>query len=189
MITKDLSITKPEYWDQVYNGASHGAVDNSNTARSPKAFDRFSWVAGYAEGPNVLGVASGHAHIEKRIRAANLGWTVYASDQSEGAKQAAQFETYYIANAYELPFESKQFTTVICCQAMEYMEEQERFLKEAQRISSYLLITVPIGEMDKWSQLRIYSEESVRKLLASYGTIEVFEREGDLLLVKLLFNV
>ena len=71
---------------------------------------------------------------------------------------------------------------------MEYMDDQERFLLEARRVADVLLLTVPIGEMEKWSQLRIYTEENVRELLEPLGNIEVFEREGDLLLVKLRFN-
>ena len=46
----------------------------------------------------------------------------------------------------------------------------------------------PIGEMAKWSQLRIYTEENVKNLLVPYGTITVFERHDDLLMVKLKFN-
>lgn len=192
MITEDKSITTPEYWDKVYSGKNDNAsVDASNTVRPPNPFDRFGWVAKHAEGPNVLDVGSGHAHICKRIKAANPEWAVYASDQAESAKKVARYHPYFIVSAYELHkiWDDKIFNTIICTQAMEYMQDQHQFIMEAQRMGEKLLITVPIGIMQKWSQLREYSEENVRKLLNQYGEIEVFERHDDLLMVKLKFNV
>lgn len=189
MLTQDKTITTADYWDRVYDGANKDAkVDSSNTQRPPNTFDRFSWVAGYAEGPFVLGVASGHAHIEKRIVASHPGWAVIASDQSDGARFASKFKPYEIMDAYHISYPADHFNTIICAQALEYMDHQEDFLHEAKRVSTKLILTVPIGEMDKWSQLRIYTEETVRELLEPFGTIEVFERQGDLLLVKLKFN-
>jgi hypothetical protein len=190
MITNDKSITTPEYWAKVYTCNNENAkVDASNTVRPANPFDRFSWVAQYAEGPNVLGVASGHAHVEKRIKSAHPEWAVVASDQTSAARDVANYYPYWIMNAYTIKVYGLRVDTIICCQALEYMDDQDRFLKEAQRVARKLLITVPIGEMAKWSQLRIYTEENVRELLAPYGTIEVFERHDDLLLVKLKFNV
>jgi hypothetical protein len=189
MLTNDKVITSPEYWNKIYQGKNDRApVDASDTKRPANAFDRFSWVAGYAEGPNVIGIASGHAHIEKKIKARNPEWVVYASDQAESARGVARCEPYYIFSAYQIPFDFKIFQTLICCQAMEYMDDQVRFIREAKRVAEKLLITVPIGEMAKWSQLRVYTEENVRELLEPFGTIEVFEREADLLLVKLKFH-
>ena len=189
MLTNDKSITTPEYWDKVYTGNNENAkVDASNTKRPANSFDRFGWVAAYAEGPQILGIASGHAHIEKRISAMHPEWSVTASDQAPAGRAVAKYSMYMLFNAYNIPFSDKAIDTIICCQAMEYMDNQDRFLKEAQRVARKLLITVPIGEMAKWSQLRIYTEENVRVLLAPYGTIEVFERQNDLLLVKLKFN-
>lgn len=189
MLTNDKSITTPEYWSKVYAGQNDNAkVDASNTKRPANAFDRFGWVAGHAEGPHVLGVASGHAHIEKRIQAMHDDWKIIASDMTADAHKVARFDPYIIMNAYNIGVPDKWANTIICAQAMEYMDNQDRFLKEAQRVARKLLITVPIGEMAKWSQLRIYTEENVRELLAPYGTIEVFERHDDLLLVKLKFN-
>ncbi|HTD94613.1 MAG TPA: class I SAM-dependent methyltransferase [Chitinophagaceae bacterium] len=189
MITNDKSITTPEYWNNVYAGKNDNAVvDASNTVRPPNPFDRFGWVAQYAEGPCVYGVASGHAHIEKRIQALHPDWIVIASDQSVEARKVANFGRYQIADAYAINALNKSFNTIICCQAMEYLKEQERFLLEAQRVACKLIITVPIGEMKKWSQLRIYTEQNVRQLLEPYGLIEIFERHEDLLLVKVKFH-
>jgi SAM-dependent methyltransferase len=188
MITDDKKITTAGYWDQVYAGSSNGKVDNSNTQRPPNPFDRFGWVAAHAEGPSILGIASGHAHVEKRIVAVHPDWIVVASDQSLEAKKAAQYSPYLNIDAYDIPYRNKHFDMVICTQALEYMDDHERFIEEAKRVSSKLLITVPIGEMAKWSQLRIYTEENVAELLELFGVIEVFERHDDLLLVKLKFN-
>lgn len=189
MITDDKTITTPDYWNKIYSGNNdNAAVDASNTKRPPNPFDRFSWVAKHAEGTAVLGIASGHAHIEKLIKAAHNDWNVIASDQADLAAKASGFKPYRVINAYSIPFIDKAFDTIICTQAMEYMDDQEKFLLEARRVSKVLLLTVPIGEMLKWSQLRIYSEENIKALLEPMGTIEVFEREGDLLLVKLKFN-
>jgi hypothetical protein len=192
MLTDDKTITTPAYWDKVYRGENNDAkVDASNTKRPARTFDRFDWVAGYAEGPAILGVASGHAHIEKRIKARHPEWQVIASDQSEGAKEAAKYSPYWIVNAYKLPILDndirKDWSMIICAQALEYMTEPGGFLFESQCVAKKILFTVPIGEMDKWSQLRIYTEENVREFVEEFGEIEIFDRHGDLLLVKLKF--
>lgn len=189
MLTNDKEITKPDYWNKIYQGNNDNAkVDASNTVRPPNPFDRFGWVAKYAEGPNVLEIAAGHAHISKRIKAAHPLWDVIASDQAQDAVKVANYKPYFIFSAYSIPYEDKRFNTIICAQALEYMEDLHMFFGEAQRVAYKLLITVPIGEMAKWSQLYIFTEENIKELLQPYGTIEVFEREGDLLLVKLNFN-
>lgn len=191
MLTQDKEITTPDYWDRVYNGANNNAkVDASNTVRPPNPFNRFEWVAKYAEGPHVLGVGSGHAHVEKAIKNANPEWKVYASDQCEGAKKAARYQPYFIVSAYDIGkvWDDKTFNTVIITQALEYIEHQEKFFREAKRVGDKLLMSVPIGEMAKWSQLRIYTEQNVRQLLEPFGVIENFERHEDLLLVKLCFH-
>lgn len=195
MITDDLEITRPEYWDRIYQGKNDNAkVDASNTKRPATTFDRFSWVAKYAEGPRILGVASGHAHIEKRIKAAHPDWYVVASDQSLAAAGAAKYSPYWRIDAYHLPFvETVSFgydgkwNMAIIAQAMEYLKDDSHFLFCAAQVAHKILICLPLGEMDKWSQLRIYTEENVRELVEKFGTIEVWERTGDLLLVKLKF--
>lgn len=189
MLTEDKTICRPEYWNRVYNGLNNDAkVDASNTVRPPNPFDRFEWVAQYAEGPRVLGVGSGHAHVEKRIKGKHGMWEVIASDQTIAAMRVAKFSPYKIFSAYNIPFPDKYFQTIIATQCLEYMEFQELFLNEAKRVANKLLLTVPIGNMEKWSQLRIYSQENVRELLRPYGTIEEFKPHDDLLLVKLKFN-
>ena len=190
MLTNDTTITRPEYWSKVYAGENNdAAVDASNTVRPPNPFDRFEWVAQHAEGPKVLDIGSGHAHIAKRIKAKFPKWEVIASDQTIAAMRVAKYQPYKIFSAYEIPFQDKYFQTIICTQALEYMEFQEKFFDEAKRVANKLLITVPINEMEKWSQLRIYTEENVLELLRPYGTIEEFKRHDDLLLVKLKFNL
>lgn len=189
MLTDNKNITTPEYWRKVYEGKNDNArVDASNNVRPKNAFDRFGWAAKYAEGPSVLEVAAGHAHISKRIKAANPRWYVVASDQTESAAEAANFMEYAIFSVYNIPFPKKRFDTVIIAQAMEYLEFPKLFLDEAKRVARYIVITLPIGEMERWSQLTIFTHEKVIDLLLPYGKTEVFEREGELLLVKLKFN-
>lgn len=189
MLTNDKSITEPSYWDRIYTGKNDNApVDASNLTRPKNAFDRFGWVAEHAEGHYVLEVAAGHAHISKRIKAKNPKWVVIASDQTPSAETVARFQPYFIFTVYDIPFVDKKFQTIIISQALEYVEHQEKFLEEARRVAHKIIITLPIGEMKLWSQLRIYTEENVKELLLSYGDIEVFDRQGDLLLVKLKFN-
>lgn len=189
MLTDNKEITTAAYWNKVYAGENNdAAVDASNTVRPPNPFDRFGWVTQYAEGPTVLDIGSGHAHICKRIKAKNPKWDVIASDQTMAAMRVAKYQPYFVFSAYRIPYTDKYFQTLIITQALEYIEDQERFLNEAKRVAKKLLLTVPIGNMEKWSQLRIYSEENVKQLLEPYGTIERFERHDDLLLVKLEFN-
>lgn len=193
MLTTDKIITQPDYWNKVYAGKNDNAkVDASNTTRPPNPFDRFSWVAKHAEGPNVLEIAAGHAHISKRVKAANTDWAVYASDQAEAAKKVANYQPYYIFSAYSIPYENKFFNTVIACQCLEYMEDLPRFFKEAARVADHLIFTVPLGEMAKWSQLYIFTEENILSMLNTWNTpdneVLHFEKHEDLLLVKIKFN-
>lgn len=189
MLTNDKTICNADYWNRIYSGKNMNAkVDSSNTVRPAKVFDRFDIVVKHAEGPRILGIASGHAHIEKRIKAAHPDWMVTASDQADEARKVANFEPYLKIDAYDIPFVDKSFDTVICCQALEYMDDQERFIQEAKRVSNSLLITVPEGNMSSWSQLRIYTSENLMTLLDLYGVIEVFEKHPSLLLAKVRFH-
>lgn len=190
MLTNDKNITTPEYWNNIYEGKNDNAkVDASNTTRPANPFDRFTWVAQLAEGPNVLEVAAGHAHISKRIKQANPSWAVYASDQAESAKKVARYLPYYIFSAYEIPYPDKFFTTVIATQCLEYMDDLDRFFKEAQRVAEYLIFTVPIGEMSKWSQLYVFTEEIMQEIILQHSDIFAdilhWEKHDDLLLVKI----
>lgn len=194
MLTNDKEITKPEYWNKIYEGRNDNAkVDASNTVRPANPFDRFTWVAKLAEGPYVLEVAAGHAHISKRIREAHPDWVVVASDQAASAKEVARFTPYEIFSAYEIPYRNKQFNTIIACQCLEYMENLRGFFAEARRVSYHLIFTVPLGIMGKWSQLYEFTEENVADLLRQTYIHPVedvlhWEKHEDLLLVKIKFN-
>jgi 2-polyprenyl-3-methyl-5-hydroxy-6-metoxy-1,4-benzoquinol methylase len=189
MLTNDKTISTPQYWDGVYNGARNDKpVDSSNGVRKT-SFDRFAIVVAQAEGPLILDVGSGHARICQRIKAAHPEWTVIASDQSDGAKAIANYEPYWILTGYDLPlYHGEKYDTVICTQAMEYMVHQDQFIREAAQVGKKLLITVPRGDMSNWSQLRIYDEKNVRELLEKYGTVEVLEEYESLILAKVKFN-
>lgn len=203
MLTENQDITTPEYWNKIYLGQNDNArVDASNTKRPAATFDRFNWVAMYAEGPNVLGVASGHAHIEKRIKAAHKSWHVVASDQAEAAVDVARFEPYWIIDVMrrDLPFvcdydhtseewhlTGDKWNTVIIAQALEYLADDRFFVFKCSLVSRCLIACLPLGNMEKWSQLRIYTEESARALFAEFGTIDAMDRKGDLLLIKTRF--
>lgn len=202
MLTDNKEITLAEYWNRIYRGANDNAkVDASNTKRAARTFDRFDWVAKYAEGPNFLGVASGHAHIEKRVQAAHKDWYVVASDQAADAIPVSRFLPYWVIDVNGgLPLVSTydkstrcwnmhgKWNTIAIAQALEYLEDDRAFVSRAALVSYCLIATLPIGEMDKWSQLRIYTLESARKLFEEFGKIEVFEQQGDILLVKTRFN-
>lgn len=188
MLTNDKTISQPDYWARIYEGKNDNAkVDASNNVRPVNTFDRFTWVAHQAEGPKVIGIGSGHAHIEKRIKAKYPDWFVLASDQTEAAKKVAKYSPYEIFSGYSIPYPAKFFTTLVISQALEYIEDQDEFLTEAKRVAEKILICLPIGNMEKWSQLYVYTEENVKELLLPYGTIELFVRHDDLLLVKLKF--
>lgn len=190
MLTDNKEITKPEYWNKVYAGENNNAkVDASNFTRPVNTFDRFAWVAQQAEGPNVLGIGSGHAHVEKRIKAKWPKWNVVASDQTIAAMRVAKFQPYEIINGYSIPFPDKSFQTLIVTQALEYFEFQDKFLLEVKRVANKFLCSIPIGNMEKWSQLIVYEEKTFLEWLTKYGEIEFSQRHDDLLMVKLKFNV
>lgn len=188
MLTTDKTITTPAFWDSVYNGERNGAkVDASDTKRT-STFDRFQIVVNHAEGNKILGVGSGHAHTEKRIKAKFPDALVIASDQSHEARHVANYSPYIICDAYDIPFLDKELDLVIATQCLEYMEFQDKFLKEAQRVSKKFICTIPLGSMKSWSQLFIYNEDDFCKWLENYGVIEVKENYGEILLVKINFN-
>lgn len=186
MLTNDPKISTPEYWQQVYEGkALTGNVDRSDTKRPANAFDRFQWLADQVEGPFVLDIASGHAVTCKRIMAMHPDWTVIASDQTPAAQHAAKYSPYEIIDAHELPFNDKMFTTVTISQALEYLHSPDKFMMEVRRVAAYFVCTVPEGEMEKWSQLRIYTEESLKEWLWQYGNILHFDKVPGLMLAKI----
>lgn len=188
MLTNDTTICTAEYWRKVYQGESHGSVDNSNTKRPKNYFDRFQWLADQVEGPNVLDIASGHAVTCKRIKAAHPDWYVVASDQTRAAMQAANYQPYIILDAYNLQvYGPKTFTTITISQALEYLEQPDRFMREVRRVAAYFVCTVPEGEMRLWSQLRIYTEDNFKEWLNQYGTILHFDKQPGLMLAKIQF--
>lgn len=188
MLTDNLEITRPEYWNKIYTGKNNDApVDASNTKRT-STFDRFNIVVNHAEGKRILGVGSGHAAIEKRISAKFPASLVIASDQCAAAKAVAHYTPFEIFSAYTIPYPDKYFDLLIITQALEYLEHQDEFMLEAKRVSRKFMCTVPIGEMKKWSQLFIYEQDTFIQWLGNYGTIEVVERYFDLLLVKIRFT-
>lgn len=188
MLTKDKVITTPQYWNKIYSGNNNDAkVDASNTKRT-STFDRFDIVVKHAEGPNILGIGSGHARIEARIKALHKDWNVIASDQCEAARKVANYNPYLIIDAYKIGFGEKEFDTVIATQMMEYLEFPDKFLNECKRVSKKFLCTVPLGEMEKWSQLVIYNEDLLIDFLKQYGEIEVFEVYESLMLAKIKFT-
>jgi SAM-dependent methyltransferase len=187
MLTDDKKITTADYWSKVYNGDSHGKVDNSRTKRPPNPFDRFTWLADVVEGPTVLDIASGHAHTCKIIKRRHPDWQVIASDQTRAAMKAANYQPYLIMDAYEIPYEDKSVTTITISQALEYLEFPNRFMREARRVAAYFVCTVPVGIMSKWSQLREYQPEPFKRWLTDYGIIEHFDAKADIMLAKVKF--
>lgn len=188
MLTNDKAICSKEYWDGIYtNKRDNATVDSSNGIRPKQTFDRFDIVVKHVDGTKVLDIGSGHGHICKRIKALNKNWIVIASDQSQEARKVAKYEPYIIADAYKLPFTGRFFDTVICTQALEYLENQDAFLKEVSRIGKKFICTIPLGLMPKWSQLFEYNETDFCAWISRYGAIEVKENYGEILLVKLKF--
>ena len=194
MLTDDKSITTAGYWAKVYNGESHGKVDNSNTKRPKNYFDRFQWLANQVEGPYVLDVASGHAVTCKRIKAMHPDWEVIASDQTPAAMNVTDYRPYIQLNAYALTLffqkhsaHDSKFTTITISQALEYLDHPNEFMRQARQIAHYFVCTVPEGEMEKWSQLRIYEEHSFKGWLREFGNIEHFDKVPGLMLAKIKF--
>ena len=186
MLTNDKKITTADYWNEVYSGKRNDTkTDASNFKRPANAFDRFQWVADLVEGPNVLGVASGHARIERLVISAHPDWLVVASDQAIEAKKVANYEPYIFADAYDLP---GRWDTIICTQALEYMDDIPRFLKGAQKVARKLIVSAPLGEMKLWSQLYVFTPKGLKSILMPFGEIEIEDVKEDIMLFKLKFN-
>ncbi len=188
MLTQDKTISTVQYWDKIFSGKNMNAkVDSSNTVRPPKTFDRFDIVVKHAEGPNVLEVAAGHAHISKRIKTLHPDWNVLATDQSKEAMKVSKYPNYQVMSVYSIAVLGYSFNTVIATQCIEYFEFPESFMHAAKAVAGKLICTVPLGNMEKWSQLRIYEEESFIEWISKWGMVEVKENYGELLLVKIKF--
>lgn len=188
MLTDDKSITTPEYWNGLYTGKRNNAkVDSSNGVRKT-TFDRFTIVADLVEGPKVLEVAAGHARISSIVKALHKDWEVMASDQSTEALKASGFTPYRIYTVYNIPMTDNFFDTLICTQAMEYFEDLNKALTEFKRVAKKAVFTFPKGEMGAWSQLYIFTPESVMELVGPYGLITHFQVYDHLILVKIIFS-
>jgi len=189
MLTNDKKITTPDYWNEVYSGKRNDTkTDASNFQRPKDAFDRFKWVADLVEGPNVLGIASGHARIERLVKLYHPNWSVTASDQCLAAMQATDFRPYKIIDAYSIPPPFTKYDTLICTQALEYMDDIPKFLKGAQKVAWKLIVTAPKGEMKLWSQLYVFTPKGLKSLLMPFGEIEHEDIKEDIMLFKLKFN-
>lgn len=195
MLTDDKNICTPEFWETVYNGERNNAkTDASNFKRPANAFDRFKWLADQVEGPRVLDIASGHATTMKRLRAMHPWWTIYCSDQTEAAKKAANWEgEYIIESAYNISqrfdcSDLKPFDSVTVSQAIEYMEHPDVMMENAKRLAHYFICTIPDGSMDKWSQLKLWDELSLKAWLSFYGDLIHFDKVPGLMLAKIKFK-
>ena len=188
MLTDDKTITTPGYWDSLYTGKRNNAkVDSSNGVRT-STFDRFTIVADLVEGPNVLEVAAGHARIASMIKARCPKWEVRACDQSTEAMKVSGFNPYLIFECLRFAFKDKLIDTLICCQALEYFEDLDKALTEFKRVAHKAVFTFPNGEMGQWSQLYVFTPESVKELLSKYGKLSHFEVFDHLILVKIVFE-
>lgn len=187
-LTTDKTISTAEYWNKIYSGNNNDAkVDASNTKRT-STFDRFQIVADLVQGPNVLEACAGHARIAERVKAAHPDWNVGAFDQSHEAKNISKFRPYYVHSIYQQMYLDKAFDTVIVTQSFEYLEDVPKAMDEIARVSSYLVGTVPNGEMKAWSQLYIFTPDDVRMWLEKYGEIYVFRVYESLILFKIKFH-
>lgn len=187
MLTDDKTITTSSYWDSLYTGKRNNAkVDSSNTVRT-STFDRFTIVADLVDGPNVMEVAAGHARIASMVKAKHPDWSIIACDQSKQAREVSTFRPYFIWSVYNLDVKDKLLNTIICTQAFEYFEDLDKALTEFKRVAHNGVFTFPRNEMGSWSQLYIFTPESVKELLAPYGTITFFQEYDHLILAKIKF--
>lgn len=190
MLTDNKEICTSEYWNEVYSGKRNDTkTDASNNVRPKNAFDRFKWVADLVEGPNVLGIASGHARIERIVKLYHPEWSVTASDQSPEARNATDFRPYKIIDAYNIqkPFTKPKYDTIIATQCLEYMDNIPKFLEEARRVARKLITTAPVGIMQLWSQLCVFDENNLRQILEKFGEVEIEDIKPELMLYKIKF--
>jgi ubiquinone/menaquinone biosynthesis C-methylase UbiE len=103
--------------------------------------------------------------------------------------KVTDFRPYKIINAYSIPVPFTKYDTIICTQALEYMDDIPKFLEQAKKVSHKLIVTAPPkGEMAKWSQLYIFDETNLKSILMQFGAIEVEDIKDDIMLYKLKFH-
>lgn len=57
--------------------------------------------------------------------------------------QHCELPNFVLVDIYNLPFEDKQFDTVLCSHTMEHVEDPERFFRELQRVGKDVTLVLP----------------------------------------------
>ena len=190
MKTDNKDISTPEYWDDVFlQKNTDSKVDNLNT-KIVQTIDRIADTMELITDNeiDILDIASAHATLCKRLKVKFPNKNITACDHSKEAKVIANFLPYIVCDAYSIPFPDKSFDLIICTQAMEYMTDNNRFLIEAKRLGRKMIISVPNGEMQNWSQLRIYDENNFKELIEKFGAIEYIKVYNTMILAKIIFH-
>lgn len=172
IVKRKSKISSKEYWNAVYSGAVNAEPGGHESMR-------FGAVMEYLEGHLILDVGAGYAVLCKAIQQKFPSKLCFALDFSEEAKRRSGFDNYSVCSCYKIPFSEKNFDMVIACQVMEYLDDNDLFLREAQRVGKIIIVTVPEGVHKTCSQLRVYTEESLKMLMEKYCETEIlYSTEG-----------
>jgi SAM-dependent methyltransferase len=143
-------------------------------------------IVGWAEGKNVLDVATGGGHVARRLSEA--GFDVTTLDPAPGMGATV------VAPAEDIPFAADSFDVVACRVAAHHFEDITKAVGEMARVSRGLVLMADnlfLGERVEAAEklrdpthVRCYSEDEWRELFAGAGlTVEVlrsFEKRIEL---------
>ena len=113
---------------------------------------RYRWAAQLAEGRDILDAACGvgfGAHMLLAAGAAGVtGVDAFAAAIIEARERGRDGMRFEIGDLRDLPFEAASFDLVVCFEAIEHVDEQERMLDEIKRVlrpDGVLAISTPVA--------------------------------------------
>jgi ubiquinone/menaquinone biosynthesis C-methylase UbiE len=137
----------------------------------------------------VLEVGCGEGHLAQHLfNVAHTPEAFHACDLSlSGLAQGLDERIHFSeASIYALPFESKSFDLVVCCEVLEHLESPDRGLAEICRVSSNRVI-VSTPREPLWRVLNMLRGKYLSALGNTPGHVQHFTQAGllDLLCASL----
>lgn len=135
-----------------------------------RAFTRYTFASEFTRGKQVLEVASGSGIGFKLLGAKNL---VFGDITFEFARGGAQFDAQF------LPFRDARFDVVLLFEAIYYLEDASKFVREAHRVLKPGGIVLIASANREWADFnpsphstRYFSSSELAALLSPYFQVE-----------------
>lgn len=159
--TKKVNINTVSYWNRLWS--SHGGGERDDV-------ERFKPLTRFASG-STLDVGCGFGHLCNYFFEAR-SYPVYGVDFSrEALKRAKQNYPscqFIVADACYLPFRNKAFDCVTLAETLEHLTDYRDGLREAERVASRVVFTVPINSVYD-EHVWTFTAEGIANLMREKG--------------------